>query len=54
MQISSECMLNKPGSLKYQILLSLFPRSAEVSKRLSGTLLQEGDAAQMMPLPPLE
>lgn len=35
-------------------MLSLFPTSAVVSKRFSGTLLQEADAAQMMLLPPLE
>lgn len=51
---SSECMSNKPGSLICQTMLSLFPRSAVVSKRLSGTLLQEADAAQLMPLPLLE
>lgn len=55
---SSECMSNKPGSLKAQTTLSqvyyhLFPRVALVSKRACGAQLREADAAELV-LPPLE
>lgn len=56
---SPECVSNKPGSLKTHTVLSqvyyhLFPRAELGSERHCGTLIEEADADELMPLLPLE